>query len=849
MNLANETSIKKLAALLDPSKETRPVFLIGAGASYRSGIPVAADAVKEIAKAAYARNVLGKDTRQVQLSPSQWMNYLRQQSWFINDPGQLAENYPLAIEHLLVPREFRKEVLADLAARRTKLNAGYKAMARLCQKHLLWTILTTNFDTLIVDALSELTPRPRKIFEINKVAGDHVAFSTNNRCQVIYLHGAIDFYTDQNLTSETSSLNPDLVPKLRQFLCDSPLVIVGYRGYEKSIMKSLLDDCVDPSVKFRHGIYWCTLHSETLHPNVTHLADRIGNNFIDLRIDGFDELLYGVDAELAGAQHPYAVLFSDGTQNVESQDAQVVKDVSMGDMDASLLTASLTEYCKRLSIAAPSQDNLFGFLMEYGFACMIDGILRPTFGAYLMFGKDVTVRFPHLKTSVIIDDKRRAVFEGCLIHQLRQILTFIQEETLNPVIRIKRDVKAEEAPAYPPRVLTELIVNCFAHRDYSMEVPAEIRFVRGEMLSVSNAGGLNPSMHARVTPTKDVGLFTPIRSLSYIRNPVISEILFGLGYMDKQGSGLADTAQLLANAGGRAQFFVRENNAMFVVHAWQPKQEHKNAPAMPLQSKQSFLCNILPFVVSPTSIFRMPLAGAYAKRGAKIFTSDEEMRQFPVCIKNGGYLWSFANIGEDAAFAKRIGYLDYLEEVRVSELLADQKQWFFIPWLLGYHWVRFLESKADCNLLTVRQKKKAYFRSPDGKNLTVKYNTPARTGVERDVVKKREFGQSVQFECEGIAFSVEVFGTEWGILVKPIYVFTERDGVTPIRGILQGKKSTSRYKFDRNVMVEKDLQFWAIFLSGGQPTIDIGGMGVKTLIVDANYCTVDVEIDDALALL
>lgn len=52
----------ELIYLFRASRENRPVLLLGAGASFRSGIPLAADAVKLIARAAYARLVKGIDS-------------------------------------------------------------------------------------------------------------------------------------------------------------------------------------------------------------------------------------------------------------------------------------------------------------------------------------------------------------------------------------------------------------------------------------------------------------------------------------------------------------------------------------------------------------------------------------------------------------------------------------------------------------------------------------------------------------------------------------------------------------------------------------------------------------------
>jgi hypothetical protein len=148
MNLISNSSLpsKILAAVLRANNEVRPVMLLGAGASFRSGVPLAAEAVKRIAKTAFVRHELGGRAHTSQVKYSQWMTWLSSQSWFIRGEDRLAENFPLVIEHLLRPDEFRREVLLDLMEPIHGVSIGYYHLADLMLRGLVWTILTTNFD-------------------------------------------------------------------------------------------------------------------------------------------------------------------------------------------------------------------------------------------------------------------------------------------------------------------------------------------------------------------------------------------------------------------------------------------------------------------------------------------------------------------------------------------------------------------------------------------------------------------------------------------------------------------------------------------------------------------------------
>ena len=80
----------------------------------------------------------------------------------------------------------------------------------------------------------------------------------------------------------------------------SPIIVIGYRGAEPSIMEGLFGQNREGRLDFPNGVYWCVRHGESAHPNVESLARRVGSNFKFLRIDGFDELLTDLSKELEG---------------------------------------------------------------------------------------------------------------------------------------------------------------------------------------------------------------------------------------------------------------------------------------------------------------------------------------------------------------------------------------------------------------------------------------------------------------------------------------------------------------------------------------------------------------------
>ncbi|HKM65300.1 MAG TPA: hypothetical protein VJY39_22700 [Acidisphaera sp.] len=93
--MSHAATVRELASILNPQNEARPTVLLGAGASFSSGVPLADESVKRIARCYYAERVNGVVLPE-QVKTSEWWAWLAEQSWFIRDPARLSENFPLA---------------------------------------------------------------------------------------------------------------------------------------------------------------------------------------------------------------------------------------------------------------------------------------------------------------------------------------------------------------------------------------------------------------------------------------------------------------------------------------------------------------------------------------------------------------------------------------------------------------------------------------------------------------------------------------------------------------------------------------------------------------------------------
>jgi len=828
-----------LAYLFRTLQKPRPVFLLGAGASFRSGVPLSDAAVRRIAQKHCARSRFGKDD--VPILPSDFMPHLQSQPWFIRDPDKFAENFPLAVENFLNPSEFRREFFEEMIRTPTGPSDGYRSLARMMGKLLIGTVLTTNFDSLIGEALREQVPKPPRIIEL-RTADDLVMFGLLHNYQIVYLHGSVEHYQDKNLTAETQQLDQKLVTKIRPLLHDSPLVVIGYRGAEPSITHHLLGSSTVDDLHFRNGLYWCLRKGDSLHPNVISLRDRLKSNFQLVEIDGFDELLTSLDKELEGESWysgtiGRSVTLAPGPVAKARFDLEPLPDRTTKDLNHELILSTLSEYVKRFNWPEITQQNYLTFLEGIGFLQRVNDTLVPSRGCFLLFGIDVQKKFPYAVVTLLKGTKSQDVIDGNLITQRRKLLDILEQ--LNTRVRLKTEKSAEVQQAYPARALTELTVNLLVHRDYEAHSYSQITFRSGHSIVFENPGGLMPTVKDHVHADSQ-GRFEPIRGLTEMRNPLLADIFYGIGSMDKQGSGLADVKRFAIENGGSMECSIGDLNQSVRISLLQPLQDAPEGSPLPVATRitksELFVTNLLPFKVLPNSVFSMPLRGQFTN--SPIFDPDDRTLPAPIVISHGGFLLGFSDFLEYPEFSGRKGFPNRLVTRSRQEMLQQPDTRRLFVWLLNKHWEFYLRSKK---LLTVESKRKrAFLRLAGTDRTSVSYVSKMNRRVSRDVVKKRGEEPNIYFENEAIHYAIEEFYGEWALQLRPTYVFTKSDGLTPLNPLLQTRRATRRFKFDRNPAVENDLVFWSRFLSDGQPTISLDKKGSSEIVLDSEYVSVEV---------
>ena len=153
------------------------------------------------------------------------------------------------------------------------------------------TVLTTNFDDLIADALYLFGDRDKRPQVITHEALARYIRVRSRRPTVVKLHGDAMF-DPQNLSEETHQIESNLASSLYPILQDSAIVFVGYGGNDKSICK-FLDEFSQRGLS--QPVFWIGTSNPCDEMN-TWLSQQ--SAALRVELDDFDRLMHILRGEL-----------------------------------------------------------------------------------------------------------------------------------------------------------------------------------------------------------------------------------------------------------------------------------------------------------------------------------------------------------------------------------------------------------------------------------------------------------------------------------------------------------------------------------------------------------------------
>lgn len=832
------TTAGRLRTLLRSKPE--PIILIGAGASVTSGVPAAGTAVELMVKFKWClENDRSIDDPTV--TRASYWPWLLKQHWFDQDKN-LADLYPSAVKHLLNVSEDRRQFFRALINPSVDPREGYLSLAEILHQRWVTTVLTTNFDECLQKA-KNMVGRPHQITSI-KTASDLVMFSSSPRDpQLIYLHGSIDHYTDKNLDEEVRTLDPLIVDRIRPMLMDHPIIVVGYRGNEQSVMDNLFLSQISSAHSFPHGIYWCTRSADgadALAPKVKELASGLGGNFTTVPIQGFDQLF---SKELWGHLREEgvrpAVPTSYSSTLVPLNDMSPCNGATLDDLDMVFMFTRLKAYSEFLKQWTPDSYEE-GWTLETAEAFNLirstpDGG-EPTLAGVLLFGKSAERHVPSATIDFVASGPREWLIDcfgddvdftsdgedtatmtssvsGSLWAQLDALLDVLSK--VNSEFRLKEET-SRQVRSYSPLAIKEMVVNSLAHRDYSNSETVKVSVTPNRIVATS-PGGLVPEVATKLGEQSiDSFIKNGGRNLKGYRNPVIADLFYGGGAMDHTGSGLSDLwRETVANNGSASFDTIADNGAFQVVIEARPEAiDQITRTAVPASSEVvRFASNLLPFSHLPEMVWH---AGCTQSAAWRVIESAEQadIPCPPGHVFDGRFytLYDLASLSDTNLTPFDPGDI---EAISLDELVADEGGRNVFVKLLNDFVVGHIR---NIGLYYDHRHKRAYYtRTDDEEERKITYRARLKKAT-RTVVRPRRKSEDqsiLWYEHKALEFSLMEFGADWALALTSGYAFTRNGYGQFINREKTNVLSTKRAAKDFNANAHNDATFWMSMIAEG----------------------------------
>ncbi len=268
----DENRVLSLNLFLNTMKESckngkRYCFILGAGASKSSGIPTG----EEMAKQWYEELTRLYTTDELRAN---------QKRLNVRSIKPSSKNYFGLYAMRFWPEYSNGSAFLEKALEQAQPSLGYYPLASLLASTENNLVITTNFDSLVEDALFIYTEK-RPLVISHELLADYINFNTK-RPIVAKLHRGL-FFDPLNREEQVNGLSDKWKEILRQAFKIYTPVVIGYAGGDHSLMDFLTKEAkVD-------GLYWCYRHDEP-SAEILELVEK--NNGYFLSIEGFDEMMY-----------------------------------------------------------------------------------------------------------------------------------------------------------------------------------------------------------------------------------------------------------------------------------------------------------------------------------------------------------------------------------------------------------------------------------------------------------------------------------------------------------------------------------------------------------------------------
>lgn len=167
-----------------------------------------------------------------------------------------------------------------------------RSLAKIASKSKIRNIFTTNFDPLIEEAFNEIGLEFISIFATNDSHIDNFTHYSNDKTNIVHLHGFWDgdtMHTPNQLTSQREKLKASL----KKYFSKTNLYIIGYGGWDDIVNQTLIELVNERTVPV--NIKWCFYEND--RDLIINHNKKILDKFNPLISQGRFTAFYGIDCE------------------------------------------------------------------------------------------------------------------------------------------------------------------------------------------------------------------------------------------------------------------------------------------------------------------------------------------------------------------------------------------------------------------------------------------------------------------------------------------------------------------------------------------------------------------------
>jgi len=267
-------------------------FLIGAGCSKTAGVPLG----EEIARECVLDLAYNYSSRRERFDSSDDALAWLQRNGDLEPGLEWSSVYGEIFQNHLADPSEQRPVIQRVTAQAAGINWAHLCLGELVRARCVHTVLTTNFDQLVLEGIVRTGIIPvvaDGIEALNRIDGQPT------HPQVVHLHGSRHTYHPRNSRIDVAETNrsQSVVRTLSDLLRSSTaLIVVGYAGAEEGVMQVLVDAAQELRGK---TIFWCQYddNPDALSPLATELLVHSpgGGLLVGQDADGlFAELMRGV---------------------------------------------------------------------------------------------------------------------------------------------------------------------------------------------------------------------------------------------------------------------------------------------------------------------------------------------------------------------------------------------------------------------------------------------------------------------------------------------------------------------------------------------------------------------------